>query len=170
MVKIDDNGQMGKAESIIPPLVVILFGVLLLVWSADYGEAARRLPATTAALILVLGVFDLLSRVPSLPGRFLHTTLGAGFDDREIDFLPTFRSEVVHFAWVIGVVSSTILLGFLLTIPLFVFSYMYLLGRRRLWPALLTAIAVIAGVGLVFEVLLDYTLFPGLLFGGELYS
>lgn len=73
------------------------------------------------------------------------------------------HAEVVQVGWLLCCVIAMALFGILITIPLFVFLYLVLQGRRKIGFSLLVAALVVVAVGFVFEFALEYELYRGML-------
>ncbi len=102
-------------------------------------------------------------------GDYIRFALGAGFQDREMQFSPYWLSELKQMAWLICCVFSVVLIGILPTVLLFIFFYTFIQGRQGFLPSLLVAISLTIVVWLVFENLLDYQLYRGMLFDSDGY-
>ncbi len=165
--KTDNDSR--TASSIVVPIVLAVLAGLAVYFARGYGATASRLPTLIGSIVFVLALLDFVSRLPGAPGRVLRLTLGAGFQERELDFEPRRRTEIMQLAWVPAVIVAIIVVGILITLPVFVFLYSWLNGRWPAWLCALTAVVVTALVGIVFEVVLDYELYRGMLFGDEAY-
>jgi hypothetical protein len=163
----DDDRLPAGIDSVFPPILLIVFGALLVHAALGYGETGRQLPVLIGTITVLLALLDLVSRLPGLAGGWLRRALGAGFRDREMKHAPKLVAEITQFAWLAACVAAIVLIGFLAAVPLFIFMYTWLQGRQPLLASAVTAIAVVLLTGLVFEVLLDYELYRGLLFGGR---
>lgn len=163
----DDDRLPAGVDSVFPPLLLIVLGVLLVYSALGYGETGRQLPLLVGGITVVLAVLDFVTRLPSFAGGWLRRALGAGFRDREMKHAPRLADEIVQAAWLAGCVGAIVLVGLLAAVPLFIFLYTWLRGRQPVFASALTAIAVALLTGVVFEVLLDYQLYRGLMFGGR---
>jgi len=150
-------------KSIYPPILLLIVVGILIYWTYDYGETARRLPLLISTGLFVLIVLDLLARIPGKVGRLIGLALGAGFQNREMKHNPHWRSEIVQALWVVFCVTGIALIGILPTIPIFIFLYMVIQGKQKIVFSLLIAGLVVFVVGLVFEIFLEYDLYRGML-------
>lgn len=167
MPEIDHQEVPATAGSIYPPLLLIIFSGIILAWSYRYGPVARFLPVLISSATLLLAVLDLFSRFRGRAADIIRFVCGASFQDREMKHHPDKRSEFKQFAWIVGCLAGMLIIGILPTIPLFVFTYMHFQGRQEIVPSLLTAIIAVAAIGGLFELLLGYDLYYGILFGGR---
>lgn len=154
---------------LLPPILLAALATGVIFIAMDYGKTASQLPLLIAATTLVLAILDVVSRLDGTPGRVLRALLGAGFEDRELDFEPRIPKEIIQVLWIVAVVTGITLVGILVAVPLFVFAYTWAHGRWSVYSSVLAGALVLAIVSIIFEVLLDYTLFRGVLFGADTY-
>jgi hypothetical protein len=155
--------------SVLPPVILLIIVGIFLYWTLDYTQTARRLPMLIGIGTLLLIMLDIISRLPGRLGIYIRFALGAGFQDREMQFSPNWTSELKQLVWLMGCVISVVLIGILPTVPVFIFFYMFIQGRQGVLPSLLVAVAIMVVVWLVFEYLLEYQLFKGMLFDSDGY-
>lgn len=74
--------------------------------------------------------------------------------------------ELAGIAWVCAFLLALYLSGFIVATPLFLFAFLRFAGERPRGYSALAAVAATAVVYGVFAWLLEYRLFPGVLFGG----
>ncbi len=156
-----------KIRSIWPPLLLLALSVIYTVWAQDYGDVPRLMPTVVGVATSLLCVLDLLSRMDNRLGLAIRASLGADFRNREMTHDPKLRHELIQVGWMVGCIAAILLIGILPTVPLFIIGYMLLWGRQPLMITLITAVTVLVFVVVVFEVLLDYRLYRGVLFGAE---
>lgn len=146
------------------PLVLLAVAVSGYVVAGNYSEAAARMPQLVCAVLAILAVIDLYSRVP-LPGRrFINNFWGSGFEHREMRSVPGFGREATVIGWMILGFAGLALFGLLPALPAFCFGYVLLEAKRPLKEALLVTAIVFVFQFFVFEIVLDYELYRGLLF------
>lgn len=166
-----DRNQAPKAvRSVWPAAVLAGFAILMIVWSGGYNETARLVPRLVGWAMLILCAIDILSRLDLPFSQLLKDFWGADFRNREMKHNPRWMAELGQFMWITGLVAGMMTVGILPSVPAFVMAYMAFHGGRR-WLECLVAGAVVFGfVFVVFEVLLDYTLYRGLLFDDRGFS
>lgn len=157
--------QAPKAiRSIWPACAIILFAAVVLIVAQGYSETAARFPSIVAVVMLILGVIDLWSRT-SLPGRAAIAAFwGTEFTRREMSHNPRLRDELSLVLWVLGCFAGMAVAGILPATPVFCILYVWLRGGKPIWLALTVGGIVFAFQFGVFEWLLDYDLYRGLLF------
>ena len=169
MAETDQENLPREVSSIIPPVILFLILGVFLYWTFDYSETARRLPLLIGFGTLLLIALDFISRLSGKAGEYIRFALGAGFQEREMQFVPEWRSELKQLTWLIVCLSGVVLIGILPTVPLFIFFYMFVQGRQGFFPSLLVALFLVLVVWLVFENLLEYQLYRGILFDSDGY-
>ncbi len=161
----DDIDHPAKSVvSIWPAVLVVVFGAAIWLTAGDYSAESRHFPRIVAALMVVLGAFDLWSRV-DLPGsRIVRDVWGASFNRREMPSVPPLKTELAMALWVLGAFVAMALAGILVALPLFCFAFVRFRSRRSLAEAAGVALVLFVFQYAVFEWLLDYQLYRGLLF------
>lgn len=163
---VNDKTPTG-VSSVYPPVLLLIAVALLIYWAYGYGETARQLPVLVGTGTLILIVLDIISRLRGKVGVVIRSSLGAGFQDREMDFNPRLQSEIIQLAWIVACVVSILFVGILPTVPMFIFLYLVIQGKRSFIFSVIVSLHVLLLVGLVFEVLLDYELYRGHQFGQD---
>ena len=153
-----------KVRSIWPPVVLLALSVGYTIWAQKYGDVPRLMPTIVGVATGILAVLDLLSRFDSRLGTFLKVTMGADFSNREMTHDPSLRAEAVQIGWMVGCIAAMLTIGILPAIPLFIAGYMRVSGGRPWVSCALSALIVLAFVTVVFELLLDYELYRGVMF------
>ena len=153
-----------KVRSIWPPLLLLALSVGYTIWAQKYGDVPRLMPTIVGVATAILAVLDLLSRFDTRLGHFLKVTMGADFANREMTHDPSLRAEAAQIGWMVGCILAMLTIGILPTIPLFIAGYMRLSGGRPWVSCALSALIVLVFVTVVFEFLLDYQLYRGVLF------
>ena len=149
-----------RKRSRLGPAAVILAFVLgyIIVGLITLDETTRVVPLIAGGVTLALLVIDIL-----------RVFLGDGPDD---DYAPEGggvlavrpQRELAAILFVAGGVTTIYLAGFLVAIPLYLFASIAFLGRQPIRTAAIVAVITTLIVYVVFEVLLAYELYPGLLF------
>lgn len=75
----------------------------------------------------------------------------------------SWRGYLVHIAWVAGFILGIYLLGFVISVPLFVLSYMRYLGTRWL-TVIISAVVLTLVIHFGFDIALEMELPQGLIF------
>ncbi|POF34499.1 tripartite tricarboxylate transporter TctB family protein [Roseibium marinum] len=153
-----------KIRSLWPPVILMLLSAAFTAWAQRYGDTPRLMPTLAGVATTVLALLDLLSRFDNRLGAGLRLALGADFRNREMTHDPAVAREAGQIGWMVACVVAMLVIGILPAIPLFITLYMRFWGRQPWIPSLIAAFVVLGFVSVVFEVLLDYTLYRGVLF------
>jgi hypothetical protein len=148
-------------RSLLPSIAALLFVVAyLVVGFVTLDETTRRVPLLAGMVTLVLLAID-IARVVSRGGARSGSWVveGGGVKAPESP-----GREYAAILLVAAGVAGIYLLGFLISIPLYLFASIAFLGRQSLRLATVVSLLTSLAVYLVFEVALDYQLFAGILF------
>lgn len=136
-------------------LVIFAFGV----FTARHWQIQARL------FPWVVGIPGLALCVVQLVGDFLQRSAPGDEDDlRGLMDLPVDRSvplsivvrrAVNTFGWILGLFGAIWLIGFVVSVPLFVFLYLWLQAREKLWLSLVYAACMLVVVIGVFDLILN---------------
>ena len=148
-------------RSLLPSVATLVFVVAYLV--AGYltlDETTRYVPLMTGAVTFVLLVIDIIRVI-------VHGGAQSGSWVVEGGGVKVPESRGREFAAVLLVaagVGAIYLLGFIVAIPLYLFASIAFLGQQPMRVAAIVALLTSLVIFLVFELMLDYQLYPGLLF------
>lgn len=142
-------------------IVIMVIALVVIVVSLGMPFSSRLLPLVSGIAIFLLSAMKLRQEFSSR-GR-----TGEAVTEDEVEkrgeSKATERGYLLAFTWVTGFVLTIYLLGFLVAIPLFIFSYMKSHGTR--WrTSIIFTVVILAVVYFGFERGLDITLYRGLLF------
>lgn len=154
----------AKIRSVWPPLILIAVGLGYAVWAQEYGDIPSLMPTLTGVATALLALLDLVSRFDTRVGAALRLTLGADFRNREMTHDPPLGREAQMVGWMILCVLLMLFVGILPAVPVFIAGYMLVWGGQSWLRSILSALIVLGFVTAVFEVLLDYRLYRGVLF------
>lgn len=147
-----------------PPLVVLALSVVFVLWSRQYGEQGGLMPGLVGWVLIVLGLVDVIASSGTrlgdvLAGLFAGEIVGEAPPEAH----PAGKAALAA-AWVTGFVAAVYVFGFLPVIPVYVFVFVAVQGRLGLRTALLAAVAVTLFTWGVFQELMHYDVYRGLLF------
>lgn len=150
--------------SVYPAICILVFAAGMFYWAQAYSETARRFPSVVAGALVLFALIDVWSRT-KLPGRrFISAFWGTEFNRREMIHNPTVGAQLALVGWVMAWFACMAALGVLVAMPLFCFLFTWLRSRRPPLQSAIVAILVLAFEYVVFEWLLGYELYRGLLF------
>lgn len=151
-------------------MVSFSIAVVFLLWSYAYEGRAHTVPMLIGWCALALTVLDIIAQTETRVGKFLHGLLsGRPLDSSsEPEETGTGGSRaVVASAWIAGFVGLVSVIGFIAAIPVYTLAFMRLQGRKPWRLGLITAALITAITWIVFEQLLRYKVFEGVIFGGQ---
>jgi Tripartite tricarboxylate transporter TctB family len=155
------------ANRLVPALVMFACSVGFLVWTYAYTGRGHMMPALTGWMLVILSVLDIVATTPTRIGagvaRFFA---GKVVGETKSKDHGTLARTLTAAAWPGAFVAGVVLFGFFVAIPVYVFLFMLLFGKLPLKLAIVWALATTAFTFVVFEWLLDYEVFRGVLFGG----
>lgn len=157
-------------RSVWPAVVLAVFAIVMIAWSSSYSATARLVPTLVGWAMLILCGIDILSRLDLPFSKFLKDFWGADFRNREMKHNPAGMAELAQFLWITGLVAGMLTIGILPSIPAFVMAYMAFQGRRSWKECAVVGTVVFGFVFVVFEVLLDYRLYRGVIFDERGFS
>lgn len=144
-------------------IVILVFSLVFGFTSlSDQSLKTKLMPLILSCIIFVLTTVQLIKEV--LASR--QAGIEKGVKDQNIDeeAQSSLFQNVVIFAWLTGMALSIYLVGFLISIPLFVFSFLKSNGYGWLISAAHAAAAVIVAY-VLFIFALQAELYPGIIFG-----
>lgn len=154
-------GDKVLMRSVLPSAVILVFVVFYLITGyLSLDDTTRRVPLLAGVVTLVLVVID-IARVIVRGGAQSGSWVVEGGGVQ----VPESRGrELAAISLVAAGVAAIYLLGFLIAIPLYLFASIAFLGQQSSRAAVAVALLTSLVIYVVFEVVLDYPLFPGLLF------
>ena len=141
-------------------LFILTVSVFMIVWSlfgVDYRFESKLLPVLIGSIVALLAAMGLYNEVRT---EKLHEA-ASGMDG--VFAQESWRGYLVHFGWLAGFLLAIYFIGYLLAIPIFVFTYTKRLGSG-FRVALVSAITVSVFIYVAFELGLDVKLYRGVLF------
>ena len=159
-----------RTEKIVSGLVALSISVAYLVWSYTYVGRPHTVPNLIGWCAVVLSVLDLIAHTNTAFGRSLNGLLsGQALDSAQgpVGQQAGAMKIFVACVWPVLFVALVTLIGFVAAIPIYIFSFMMIQGRLSWWSSLITAASVALVIWIVFDELMNYTIFQGILFGGQ---
>ena len=144
---------------VLPSLVLAAVAAGYVSASYSYDTASRALPWIAGVMATTLAGIDVVSKRPRGVERQRE-------DPVQIPDAPA--QEVVVFGWIGGFLGLAVVLGFYASTPLYLFCYLKLYARKSSSVSAMTAFGVLAFLYVVFDVLMGYELFGGLIAGDSM--
>ena len=147
-------------------LIILAFVILFIITSYQYKLTDRMFPLLVSYIALPLLIMDLLALTDSKLGEKLSLFFSAK-TPKEVDedadkTIRTIGQELKIFAWMGTLVLGIYLIGFLPCTPVFVYCWMKYRGGYSVRESSYLAIATIVFVYVLFEIILQYELYPGI--------
>ena len=141
-----------------------LLGFFLFFLYETYGYTGkvRTFPLLISYMGILFSIFDILSLTASKAGTFVTSMFGKAFDVRNLDGRDVKREIIVLLSMCL-IVVAILVLGFLAACPLVVAGWMILAGGKSWKAAILTALGSLVFVYGLFELVLQYELYRGLI-------
>jgi len=159
------GAMTGARRNFIASLVTLTLGAAYLVWALTYPEKVRAVPVLVGVVTTILCLIDVIAHSGTRIGDVIAGVLsGRAHLEAEGD-LRLMREEYLAMLWMGIALASVLLLGFLAATPIYVLGYMMLHGRLGLRLGLWIAGGTTLFCWGVFEFLLDFPLYGGILFG-----
>ena len=161
---------MKKKEGIIfAALLVCLVGTALII-SFSYNPKTRMVPVLVGSVSLILGLIILLGEIlPRFRQLFevdLFTRDKIVAREKSQGKWDERKGLLIAIFWVVLFALLLFLAGFNIAVPVCVLIYVKFFGKQT-WPLSLAVTAMIwIFIYGLFQVIMDYTLFEGILFGG----
>lgn len=151
--------RRGNSYVYIAILAVSLFMVLWSLFMIPYFQS-KLLPMIVGSIVLLLAAIGLWGEI--LTEREQNSPAG-GEESQGLMTEETLGGYLANLSWLVGFLVGIYLVGYLLTIPIFVLSYMKRLGTG-LMVATISSLITTAFIYGVFEMALELRLHRGLLF------
>jgi len=145
--------------------IVLGFFVMIFLWSDQIKEVrSREFPLLVSGTGIVLAVLDVIAHTETGIGRRIGLVLSDSAHMIDDGSIVGVKRELIVMLWIVAATTLMVLFGFVVGIPAFVFCYSILHARRTMRQSTLAAIAIVLAIWIGFELLLNYELYPGLLF------
>jgi len=150
-----------------PAVVVFASSVGFLIWTYAYTGRGHMLPALTGWFLVIMSFLDIVAATPTRIGAAIADFFaGKVIGEPKGYSHGTAGRVLMAAAWPGLFVLGVIFFGFFVAIPIYVFAFMLLHGKKKPREALIGAAATTLFTLVVFEWLLNYEVFRGIVFGG----
>ena len=147
-------------------LIILAIVVLFIATSYQYKLTDRMFPLMVGYFALPLLIMDLLALTDSKIGEKISIFFSAKTPEKvDEDADTTVRSlkqELMIFMWMGILVLGIYLIGFLPCTPVFVYCWMKYRGGYSIRESAYLSIGTIVFVYVLFEIILQYELYPGI--------
>ncbi len=151
-------------------LIVLAIGIAFLFWARTYPPKAAEVPVLIAWMTIVLASLDAIAQTETGLGttirRFVAAQKIIEWKAEGDEEAPTSRIVSAIF-WILAYLGGVWVIGFLPMTLFYIFLYMKLHGHKSILASGVTAAGTTIGLWLTFEIMFNYSLYRGLLFGGN---
>jgi hypothetical protein len=145
--------------------IVVGFFVVMFLWSEQIKNVrGREFPLLVSGAGIVLAVLDVIAHTDTGIGRRIGLILSGSAYMADDGLVGGIKREFIVMLWMVVATTLMVVFGFIVGIPAFVFGYSILHARRTVRQGAIAAIATVFAIWIGFELLLNYELYPGLLF------
>ena len=146
-------------------VIVLGFFIIMFLWSEQIKEVrGREFPLLVSGAGIVLSVLDVIAHTETIMGRRIGLVLSGSAHMIDDGLMVGVKRELIVMLWIVTATTLMVLFGFVVRIPACVFGYSILYARRILRQSAIAAIATVFAIWVGFELLLNYEVYPGLLF------
>ena len=157
-----------NARNMISAILLLAFSVVFLSWSYSYGERAQQVPVLVGWVMFTLCVLDVVAstgtRIGDMVRAFFSGTV-IGKDNSSAAGKPVGRT-IAAMLWPTAFVLMVGVFGFMAVIPVYVFLFVVLQGKKSFRQGIIAAAVTTAFTYVVFELLLSYEVYKGIVFSG----
>jgi hypothetical protein len=145
-------------------ITILIISLVFAGVSFTYASMKMKLlPLIVCGLILILSAIELIKEVSNRKKTSGETKLTAEELEVRAEASSDIRGDMVGFAWFVGLIIAVCLIGFMISIPLFILVYLKIYGCK--WrTAIITSIVMITIIYLTFIQLLQADLYGGIFF------
>jgi hypothetical protein len=149
-----------KKGSIYFAVFIFVFALFFCVYSLTFSQMKTKLvPLAVGVITLILGGIQLgteLVKKPRKQDDNASNDTSNGSDEKD-----ELHLYVTYFAWSVGLILGIYLLGFLVSIPIFILSFLLLHGKSLYRSALVSIITSIS-LYIVFVLIFKIDLYEGI--------
>ena len=154
-----------RQRDLVVALIVLGFFLVMFLWSEQITEVrGRQFPLLVSGVGIALTVLDVIAHTETDIGRRIGMVLSGPAHMIDDVLIVGIRRELIVMLWIVVATTLMMLFGFVVGIPAFVFGYSILHGRRTVRHGAIAAIATVFAIWIGFALLLNYELYPGLVF------
>jgi hypothetical protein len=154
---------LSPVTGLIVAALMLLLAVAVLVMAYGFEGGSGLFPRFIGWIFVVLAGSEVLLHLKRLLAA-RHTTHSVSKDEH-LEARTRLIKEMKGLLWVGVLLVGIYLVGIMITLPVYLFSFMRFSGNRTVRESAIISVCSTAFVYLLFVVLLDYKLYPGILFG-----
>jgi hypothetical protein len=156
----------NEKRNLIVSVAMFVLAVAYLGWAMSYPSGVRAVPVLVGWITVGLCLLDVVAHSGTGFGNTVAGVLSGRAHLAAVEDLRITRDEYLAAIWMVICLVAVLLLGFEIAILVYVFAYMMIQGRLGIRLSIIVAVATTFVVWLVFEYLLNFELYQGMLLGG----
>jgi len=161
------DGQLTLPNYLVPVSILVL-SVGFLLSAYGYEGRTRQVPVLVGWVLAALCILDVIAASGTRAGdavRAFFTGTIAGERSDELWDYPVGK-VIIAMAWPTAFLVVVVLIGLVAAIPIFVFLFVLIQGRSKVQRALLASAITTGCIYVLFEKVLNYEMYQGILFAG----
>lgn len=150
----------------VAPVLLLLFAVGFLLLAYSYEGRTRQVPVLIGWILLALCALDVVAVSATRAGEAVKAFFAGAIvanDGGELAGYPVGK-VILAILWPSAFVALVVVVGFVVAIPIYVFLFVAIQGRGGIGRAALASIITTVCIYVLFEKLLDYEIYQGMLF------
>lgn len=162
-------GAPEKRGALYFALGLFALTVFFIYLSYAYAPNVRLFPLMVGYTGLILCTLDLISLTDTGFGRIINTVFSGTADaetgektGKVAKFTPKLSRQLIAMAWMVGLVIGIYIVGFMVMVPVYVFTSMFFQGKKSVKKCAYGAVSTTVFVWVMFEFLLKYELYRGI--------
>ena len=124
--------------------LALVFFIVFVYQALEWRLQARLYPLAIGVPMIILAIIQVILDLKGVEGKQEDAAPVDIQFAQNVEPAVAFKRTVIIFTWFFGFFFGCWLIGFTITIPVIVFSYMYFHGKEKLWlSAILTVFAFV---------------------------
>ena len=158
----------SRFKDYLPPLTLLVSSIFFLSWSYIYDVRARQAPVLVGWSMVILCILDIIATSETTIGQAVKSFFAGKIVGESSAQSDGWRLSKIFaaMAWPVAFVGLVFVFGFVPVIPFYVFFFVVLQGRKGIRQGFWAAVGTTLFAYVVFEKLLRYEVYKGVLFGG----
>ncbi len=158
-------GAPEKRGALYFALGLFALTVFFIYLSYDYAPGVRLFPLMVGYTGVILCALDLIGLTDTALGGVINAVFSGkavGETGKAPKFAPKLSRQLIAMAWMVGLVIGIYIVGFMVMVPVYVFSSMYFQGKKSVKKCAYGAVSTTVFIWVMFEFLLKYELYRGI--------
>jgi len=165
MTGTNSETQVSRKAAFIVAVLILLMAVSVLIIAHGYSGGSGIFPRFIGWVFLGLIILETGLQLNVLVKRTPPDDIRVDRDDTSGNGRTIVIKEIHGFLWIGFFLFVLYLAGFLVSIPVYMFAFLRISAKRTVKECLIMSAGSTIFVYLIFIVLMDYRLYPGVLFG-----